>query len=343
MTHRTIAKLLGPAMLLTAALSLPAASVAAPPSDRGHQADQVKKQKKVEVTKTTKVKAAKATKVKTTKVKKTTKQLRVVQAAPQQQIVIRRSNPAPRTVYVQPAQAQYRRGTPSAGENSPLFAVEGYLAEGRRCLALRDHRGNLYTLVGKTEGLEIGDHVALMVRRVLPVYARECGEGDTVRVGQVRTIWADRNHSRAMYDSRYDGAFNPYQRDRYERDRSRDRYGRYDGRYDDRNDGRYDDRNDGRYDDRYDGRYGSRNDDDRYYDTYERDNRGENGRLISVTGRLGGDRDCATLRDRDGRLFGLSGDLRHYDPGDTVKVIGFLQGGSRCGGANIDVEEITRP
>lgn len=332
MTHRTITKLLGPAMLLTAALSLPAASMAAPSSDRGHQTEQVKKQKKV---KTTKTKAAKATKVKTTKVRKTTRQVRVVEAAPQKQIVIRRSNPAPRTVYVQPAQAQYRRGTPSAGENSPLFAVEGYLTnEGRRCLALRDHRGNLYTLVGKTEGLEIGDHVALMVRRVLPVYARGCSQGDTVRVGQVRTVWADRNHSRAMYDSRYDGAFDPYQRDRYERDRSRDRYSRNDDRYD---------RDGGRYDDSYDDRYDSRNDDDRYYDRYDRDNRGENGRLISVTGRLGGDRQCATLRDRDGRIFGLSGDLRQYDPGDTVRVIGFLQGGSRCGGANIDVQEITRP
>jgi len=323
MTRKITAKLLGPALLLTAALSLPAASMAAPTPDHGPQAAKTVKQaeKKVKVQKTQKVQKVKVQK------QKTVKQVRVVQAAPQQ-IVIRRTNPAPRTVYVQPAQVQYRRGTPSAGENSPLFAVEGYLTdEGRRCLALRDRRGNLYTLVGKVEGLEIGDHVSLMVRRVLPVYARECSQGDTVRVGQVRAIWSDRGYNNTIYDSRYDGTFDPYQRDRYQRYRNRDRYGRSDDRYN------------GRYDDQYD----SRNDDGRYYDRYDRDNRGENGRLISVTGRLGGDRDCATLRDRDGRLFGLSGDLRDYGRGETVRVIGFLQGGSRCGGANIDVQEITRP
>jgi hypothetical protein len=303
--------------------------MAAPSPDHGPQAaktvKKVEKEKKVKKVKVQKAKQTKVQKVKVQK-QKTVKQVRVVQAAPQQQIVIRRT--APRTVYVQPAQVQYRRGTPSAGENSPLFAVEGYLTdEGRRCLALRDRRGNLYTLVGKTEGLEIGDHVSLMVRRVLPVYARECGQGDTVRVGQVRAIWSDRSYDSPIYDSRNDGTFDPYQRNRYEqrdRYRDRDRYGRYDDRYDDR-------------------RYDSRDDDGRYYDVYDRDYRGDNGRLISVTGRLGGDRDCASLRDRDGRLFGLSGDLRQYEPGDTVRVIGFLQGGSRCGGTNIDVQEVTRP
>lgn len=319
--NRQLAKLLAPALLLSATLALPAPS-AGVPFISGSKATVSKV--KVEKEKPKKVKVKKFTTKKAGTKKVVTRKVTVKAARPAAQTIVVRPA-APRTVYVQPA---YRTAAvpyrPSAGENSPLFAVAGVITdEGRQCLALRDRRGKLYTLVGKTEGLEIGDDVELMVRRVLPVYARECSQGDTVRVGQVRTIWSDASRRSAIYDSRYDGTFDPYQRDRYERDDNYDDRSGYDDRYD-----RYD-RND-----RYSG-------DDRYYDDdYGRDYRDENGRLISVTGRLGGTASCATLRDRDGRLFGLSGDLRNYDPGDTVRVIGFLQGGNRCGGPNIDVQEV---
>jgi hypothetical protein len=343
-----LAKLLAPALLLSATLALPAQSADAVPISKAAKASEAKVEKQKKQKKVVKVdkKAAKKQVVKTqTKAVKVTK----VKTAPARQTIVVRPA-APRVVYAQPTTV-YRTAAPyrpSAGENSPLFLITGVITdEGRRCLAMRDRRGKLYTLVGKVEGLEVGDDIEVMVRRVLPVYARECSQGDTVRVGQVRTIWSDSSRRYAIYDSRSDGTFDPYQRDRYERDyRSR-----YDDRYrDDRyRDGRYrDDRyRDGRYRDdrdRYDSRYGDRSDDDRYYDNDTgRDYRDENGRLISVTGRLGGTSSCAMLRDRDGRIFGLSGDLRSYDPGDTVRVIGFLQGGYRCGGANIDVQEITRP
>lgn len=300
MSHKTIAKLLGPALLITATLSLPAASAAAP-DGRGQQAqhEKQKKQKQVKV-----------------------KKQKVVKKTTERQVVVQRAR-APRTVYVQPAQYRNRQrnqqARPYAGENSPTFRIDGILTEGRRCLALRDHRGNFYTLVGRIEGLQAGDHVDLQVRRVLPVYARECGEGDTVRVGRVHSVWIDRNHSDYGYDYRSDGDYRSDWRERYRNNRYRgddDGDDRYDGRSDRR--GGYD-----RYDDRSDG------------DGY--------GRIISVTGRLGGSSSCASLRDRNGRVFGLSGDLRNYGPGASVKVIGFLEGGSRCGGQNIEVQEITRP
>jgi hypothetical protein len=310
MSHKTIAKLLGPALLITATLSLPAASAAAP-DGRGQQVQHEKQKKQ-----------------KTVKVKKQ-KVVTTTQRTTQRQTVVRQAR-APRTVYVQPA--QYRRnrqprnqGRPYAGENSPTFRIDGILTEGRRCLALRDHRGNFYTLVGRIEGLQAGDHVDLQVRRVLPIYARECGEGDTVRVGQVHSVWADQSHSYSAYDYDDDGAYRSDWRERYRRERNN----RYRGGSDDRYDG-------GRYD--RDGGY----DRDRYDDRYDRDD-DRDGRIISVAGRLGGSGSCATLRDRDGRLFALSGDLRNYGPGDNVRVIGFLEGGSRCGGTNIEVQEITRP
>ena len=64
-------------------------------------------------------------------------------------------------------------------------------------------------------------------------------------------------------------------------------------------------------------------------------------RSPAVTGRLGGERDCPTLRDANGALFGLSGDLRDFGPGDRVRVIGFEEGRIRCGGRGIEVQEIT--
>ncbi|HSF42438.1 MAG TPA: hypothetical protein VLT87_21725, partial [Thermoanaerobaculia bacterium] len=73
-------------------------------------------------------------------------------------------------------------------------------------------------------------------------------------------------------------------------------------------------RSDGRYDDSYDDRYDG------------------DGRLISVDGRLGGNGDCPSLRASNGEIFGLEGDLRDQDYGESVRVVGFLDNDrSRCG------------
>ena len=247
------------------------------------------------------------------------------------------------------------------GESGSLFAVEGTLTdEGRRCQALRDRNGRLYNLVGdRFEGLEIGDHVTLLVRRVLPRYATACGPGATVRVGQVQAVWIGPGHSRALFDSRRDGAYTPYMM--RERRATLDRYGRYDrdGRYDRNGDGRYDDRDRG-YDARgqstYDDSYrGDRNGDGVYdqdrYDRYDGD-RSDDGsygreddsyrRVVSVTGRISSSGRCVTVRDRDGRTFALTGNLGRYGVGDTVKLVGVLGDDSECG-PTIDVQDVSRP
>lgn len=107
---------------------------------------------------------------------------------------------------------------------------------------------------------------------------------------------------------------------------------RYDGEYYDQSGGRY-----GRYDDRYD-RYSRDRYDDRYDrdGDYDRDGR----RTISVDGRLDDSGDCPVIRGDRGEYYDLVGDLRNFRDGKHVRVIGRDGIRSECGGPAIEVGEI---
>jgi hypothetical protein len=128
--------------------------------------------------------------------------------------------------------------------------------------------------------------------------------GNAFKAEVVDKVYRDGSHNRVVYDRRNDGYFDP---DAYYSDR---------GRYDrDRRNGRYD-----------------RDDDN-------------NRRLVSVEGRINDNRrSCPTLRTNEGDTYNLTGDLRSYNRGDKVRVIGFLDGNrSACGGGPaIEVREINR-
>jgi hypothetical protein len=65
------------------------------------------------------------------------------------------------------------------------------------------------------------------------------------------------------------------------------------------------------------------------------------GRFLEIEGRLTDESwECATMRDRNGRLFSLIGDLEGFDPGDRVEVAGRLVSGSGCPGTTIRVDDI---
>ena len=113
------------------------------------------------------------------------------------------------------------------GADRSVIAADGILEDTGRCLILRGHQGQVYNLVGGTDGLREGEHVRLVGRLL---YDRD-GCGEAMDVHQVQAIWADRNHRQTYFDHTRDGSFNNSYRQRYG-----DRY--YDN-YDD--DYRYDD------------------------------------------------------------------------------------------------------
>ena len=89
----------------------------------------------------------------------------------------------------------------------------------------------------------------------------------------------------------------------------------------------WNDRN-GRYQgDRYDDRY------DRYDDRGNRD-------LISVNGVIDRGLYCTSIDGDNGERYALSGDLGDFRDGDRARVIGFVGGRSLCGARTIDVQEI---
>jgi hypothetical protein len=300
---KSLAKVFGPAVLLTAALALPVGSLAN--ADPGHgkgkgQTKQVVKQKTVvKKQKVQKQAAPKATRQKVVVQQPVVVQRQVVR----QPVRVYRNRPVSvyDNRYDEQRNAQYRQGR--GGADRSVIAADGYLDDNGSCLILRGHQGQVYNLVGDTRGLNEGDHIRLLGQLL---YQRDnrCG-GQLMEVRQVQTLWADNNHRRTYFDHLRDGSFSGYS----------DRYPGDDYYYDD--DGYYDNRTDYRY-----------NRDDR--------------QLIIREGRIYNANSACPVLEAGRDDFFLTGDLRGRGNGDKVKVTGFLENSPRCGGNAIRVEEITR-
>lgn len=125
------------------------------------------------------------------------------------------------------ASAQYYRPgypPPAYRGYGPQGTVDGFIAESNgRCLMLRDHQRRPFYLSGDTAGLEPGDHVVLRERTLS---RSSCGgNGPTLEVLDVRTVWTGGGHRTAYFDARRDGNFERFL------DRNRDRGGWYSDHY----------------------------------------------------------------------------------------------------------------
>ncbi len=333
---KSFAKVFAPAVLLTAALALPIESLAALAPAPGFAAVQLDKDKdKDDKGKQKNKNQAKANpgQARKQQVQAQREQARKQQVAAQQQAQIRQQRienqrqaqirqqqianqrqaeilrqrelqiARDRAAQQRAYDSRYTQNRGRGGADRSVIAADGILQDNGRCLILRGHEGQVYNLVGGTGGLREGEHVRLVGRLL---HDRDsCGE--RMDVHQVQAIWADRNHRQTYFDHQRDGSFNNSYRERYA--------DRYNGNYDD--DYRYDDYNDD-YDDRNDGR------------------------LLAREGRLYNTRSSCPVLRTDGGDFSLIGDLRNYREGEKVKVTGFLENGSRCGGDSLRVGEITR-
>jgi hypothetical protein len=313
-TKRSLAKLLGPALLLTATLSVPAVSTAAPsPKDnKAHAADKWEKKDKQKDQREQAKLHAKQQREQAKLHAKQQREAAKLQNERQREAARRQAEsvrvdrrPVYREPAYQPAQNRNRRRYDwdgwNRGRGTGFFRLEGNLFDQRQgCQLVREHGGQVIPLVGNSDGLERGDHVQLYGR-----VENNTVCGTAFRVYEVERIWADGGHRNVIFDRNRDGDFDNYHDRSAWENRGRNR--QYDrDRYDDRYDGRYDDR----YDDEYNG----------------------NRRLISVDGRLGGSSRCPSLRTNDGEVFGLEGDLEGRRPGDNVRVIGFFENSrSSCG------------
>jgi len=67
-----------------------------------------------------------------------------------------------------------------------------------------------------------------------------------------------------------------------------------------------------------------------------------NRQLITVDGTFEFDSTCPSLRGTDGKSYDLAGELGNSHDGDRVRVRGFLAGRSSCGGTALEVQEIRR-
>ena len=83
-----------------------------------------------------------------------------------------------------------------------------------------------------------------------------------------------------------------------------------------------------------------RRDDDRPDDRADRST--GNRQLITVDGTFEFDSTCPSLRGTDGKSYDLAGELGNSHDGDRVRVRGFLAGRSSCGGTALEVQEIRR-
>ena len=81
-------------------------------------------------------------------------------------------------------------------------------------------------------------------------------------------------------------------------------------------------------------------DDDRQDDRADRSS--GNRQLVTVDGTFEFDSTCPSLRGTDGKSYDLAGDLGNSHDGDRVRVRGFLAGRSSCGGTALEVQEIRR-
>jgi hypothetical protein len=328
--NRNLAKGFMPVLLLSAALSLPAASMAAPsPNGKAHAADKANKNHKQKArqhaqqaqkqaakaeqhAQKAQRQAAKAQKnqkvvvVPQRVVRERVAQQRVV--VPQRRVVVQQPVVVERPVYV--AQRNNRNRARSwDGWNrrygkygSGAFQLDGTVADQQHgCVLVRDHQGQVIPLVGNPGDLRRGEHVLFSGRIQNGTVC-----GTAFRVDSVERVWADGNHRRVLFDRRYDGEY----------------YDRSGGRY---SQDRYDDR---RYDDRYDDRYNR--------DGYDPDGR----RAISIDGRLDDSGDCPVIRGDRGEYYDLVGDLTRFQDGRHVRVIGRDGIRSSCGGQAIEVGEI---
>lgn len=334
MTSKNFAKIFGPVLLLTASLSLPAVSTAAPApdNDKGRKEQKAKENRKHKQEQQRENAKHRAEQQRENAKHRAEQQRENAKHRAEQHRVAERQ-----PVYRQPAYqpVAQRRANPNRsnrpwngwerGRGNGAFVLDGtFVDQQYGCQLIREHSGRVIPIVGNGGGIRKGDHVRLSGR---VDNSTVCGPA--FRVTEVQNIWGDTGHRNVIFDRRQDGDFDGslLEDDEYRNQgRYPDQYrnGRRDNRYNDRNDDRYNDRNDGRNDDRYDDDY-----------------RG-NGRLISVDGRLGGNSDCPSLRASNGEVFGLEGDLNGRDYGDSVRVVGFLGSArSSCGyNRTISVHEV---
>ncbi|HKI02527.1 MAG TPA: hypothetical protein VKK31_11135 [Thermoanaerobaculia bacterium] len=321
MTNKTriLAKGMLPALLLSAALSVPApASAGNAKNERAHAAEKAKEHQKqakqnAKAARQNAQQAQKHAQKAQQQAQKARRQqpAKVVVVAPQRRVV------APRQVVVVPVQpvvvAQRNgRNTRNRWDNwnrgyskysTGVFQLDA-TSSGRSsgCALVSDHRGQVIPLVGIDPfAFRQGDHVLISGR-----IQNGTACGTAFRVSSVDRVYDGSNHRNVLFDSRRDGDFFSYRDrgrdDRYDRDNRDDRYGR-DDRYDDRNDNR---------------------------------------RAISIDGRLDDSGDCPVIRGDRGEYYDLIGDLRNFRDGARVRVIGRDGFRSDCGGQAIEVGEIIR-
>ena len=314
-TNRTIAKLLGPALLLTAALSLPAVSPAdASPNPKAFAAEKDKKDnkgKKNAKKNDNKAKVRQGNTARGNAAWKREQELREARrrAELNRQAELRRQAEARRyaqrnRVYRDDRTYRNRSAQRTPGRQEHL---DGFVLEANgECVIFREHNsGQVFSLYGNVDELRSGDHL-----RYVGVHAYDdpCGSGyPAMELHAVKTLWANSTHNQAVYRLESHGSFDRYR-------------GGYDDRYDDYGYGgaRYED--DGLY---FDG------------------NGGDSRRLVSLDGLINQSQSaCPTLRTAQGDLYSLSGNLRDYNHGDRVRVVGLLDGQSRCGGPAVEVREI---
>jgi hypothetical protein len=255
-TNKTLAKVFGPALLLTATLAMPMDIAQAKEHGRaaaharvdkhekkgkGQQHQQAPRVEKQKVTKRVEVQRQQAHRRQQKVVKRQVVREPVVRQQVVRQPVVRRQVVRRPVIVQQPVVRQRvivqqprtrvnryddryyaapRRGRGGADPN--VFHVDGWLDDGGDCLFLRDHEGRTWAMVGNTYGLQPGEHVRLYGR---PTDGGACGyRGAAFDIYEVRTVWADNNHRRTYYDHLYDGPFDQnrtYDDDRY-----------YNGQYD---------------------------------------------------------------------------------------------------------------
>lgn len=317
-TNRNLAKGFMPVLLLSAALSLPAAGVAAPsPNGKAHAADKADKNHKQKARQHAQQAQKQAKKAEqhaqkaqrqAAKAQKNQKVVVVPQRVEQpRRVVVRQPVVVERPVYV--AQRNNRNRARSwDGWNrrynkygSGGFQLDGTVMDQQHgCVLVRDHQGQVIPLVGNPGDLRRGEHVLFSGRIQNGTVC-----GTAFRVDSVERVWADGNHRRVLFDRRQDGEYYDRSGGRYSRDRYEDRY-----------------------DDRYDDRYNR--------DGYDPDGR----RAISIDGRLDDSGDCPVIRGDRGEYYDLVGDLSRFQDGRHVRVIGRDGIRSNCGGKAIEVGEI---
>ena len=304
--NRNLTRGLLPALLLSAALAVPAASVAAPgPQGRAHAAAKQNHQQKKAQQQAQKaqaravkaqrqaVKAQRKAAVRTVAPRRVVVQPRRTVVVPQRVIVPQRRVvaqrvivPQRRVVVTQPTYAARNRRAWQGWNNnnrynrygSGNFQLEGtYIGQQYGCALVQDRSGQVIPLLGNPGNLRKGDRLVMS-----GAIQNSSVCGTAFRVFSVDNING--------------GDYYSYNNDRY-----RDTYRQ-----------------------------------DPYYDRNNRDNRD----LVSITGRLDDSGRCPVVRGDRGEYYDLVGDLRNFRNGDHARVVGFLGVRSSCGGQAIDVQEI---